>query len=68
MAFASEPEPGSVSMKPPRCSPLASGRRYRSFWSSVPKRAIGCAHTLLVTDSVTASEGSSRAISSSARQ
>jgi hypothetical protein len=55
-------------MKPPMASPRASGRSQRSFCSSVPNRAMGCAQTLLVTDSVTAVDGHSRATSSRARQ
>ena len=36
IAFASEPEPGSLSMNPPRVRPSASGRRNCSRCASVP--------------------------------
>src|SRR5689334_10083323 len=63
IAPASLPDPGSVRQKPPMW-PLASSGSALRFTVSDPKRTIGQAQTELVTDTVTAVEGQTRASSS----
>lgn len=68
VAPASEPPSGSVRPKAPSISPEASRGSHSRFCSSVPKRKIGIAPSDTPASRVMATEESTRASSSSARQ
>jgi hypothetical protein len=68
VAPASEPPPGSVSPKAPSRSPAASAGNHRRFCSGVPNRWSGMAPSETPASSVIATDESTRASSSSARQ
>ncbi len=63
---ASEPLPGSVRPQAPSHSPLASFGRYRRCWASLPKTRMWLVPSPLWLATVSASEPSYRAISSTA--
>jgi len=65
---ASDPAPGSVSPNPASASPLSSAGSHRARCSGVPNRWIGMAPSETAASRVAATELSTRAISSSARQ
>ena len=65
-APASEPLPGSDSMKHPTASPDAQGVRYLAFCSGVPYFSTGPQYSELLTDMMTPADAQPRLISSMA--
>ena len=68
VAPASEPPPDSVSPNAPSAVPAVSAGSQRSRCSAVPNRKIGIAPSDTPASSVMATDESTRASSSSARQ
>ena len=65
-APASEPEPGSVRPQPPSTLPLASPGTYLRFWASLPASRMCPVHSELCDATVSPTDASARATSSSA--